>query len=163
MTTSSIEQRLRRLEDELALRTLMNKYHWYPDHYQWDNYRELWTKDMEFEVVSANRKYVGINEAMVRLRAGLEDRYEDCQHAIVNKRFEFIDDNHANGFGNLIFVGVPKKSEPNSNYMSGGRYRWEFVRTSNGWRISKSSIEFIWESNDVAASNFFKTPEIPST
>jgi len=155
---ADMRKRLQRLEDDLALRQHINQYHWFADTFQWDQWAQLLSTDHVFEVVSADRTYNGRAETVARCRHGLESRYEACQHAIVNLRFELGDENHAAGFGNIIFVGIPPKNEPNRNYQSGGRYRWNFVKDAGKWLTSRTRIEFIWESNDVAVSNFFTTP-----
>lgn len=149
----------RYLYDEMLLRNHINKYHWYADNFMWDEWSKLLSEDTEFEVASAGRIYSGKAETLERCRHGLESRYQACQHVIVNLRFEFESDESVTGFGNIIFSGVPDKSRPGNCYLSGGRYNWEFVKRENRWLTRRTRIEFVWESNDAATSNFFGTPE----
>ena len=89
------------LQDDLLLRNHINQYHWYADNFMWDEWSELLSEDTEFEVASAGRIYSGKAETLERCRHGLESRYQACQHAIVNLRFEFESDVQAAGFGNM--------------------------------------------------------------
>ena len=132
------------LADQQSLRRHMDEYHWLADAYRWDEWKQLWTEDAIFEVVTGGRVYKGRDDIVGIQSERLEARYERTQHFIVNCAFD-VDGDHATGHGNLIFIGIPKASEPATNYVSGGLYNWEFKRTAAGWRSSHTRLEFLWE------------------
>lgn len=144
------------LTDQQLLRKHMDEYHWLADHFRWDEFKQLWTEDAVFEVASGGRTYVGRDE-IVRIQSGrIHERYERTQHLIVNCAFE-VDGDSATGHANLLFIGVPKASEPAQNYMSGGMYEWRFRKTPDGWRSAHTRLEFLWESAGQVGLEFFAT------
>jgi len=140
--------RLQRLEDELALRVLINNYHWQADRFDWRAWAECFTEDAEFDFAGEFGTMRGRQAIHDTCKANMDHVYEAMQHVMVNLEFELTGADSATGHGNLIFTAVPERAKPEQNFQSGGRYEWTFARTANGWRIAKARLEFIWTRGD---------------
>ncbi len=137
----ALQKRLRILEDKDELTALMNKYCLVSDTFDFKGYGDCFHKDgtlaySEFHTVS------GRENLAEKARIALE-RYQGLQHSMTNMQFE-IDGDKATGSANLILAATPDLSKPDVNFMFGGPYRWEFVRTEEGWRLWICRLSVVW-------------------
>jgi SnoaL-like domain len=147
------ESRLQLLEDELALRKLINSYTKRGDGFDWKGWAELFTESAIFTVPGAFGTLRGRQEIHDISKSKLDGVFATTQHYIVNLDFDLNGDT-AEGTGSLVYAAVPDNNKPSDFYMSGGRYKWSFTRTPAGWRIAKAHLDFLWNNSSGADSVF---------
>ncbi|MDA0820849.1 MAG: nuclear transport factor 2 family protein [Proteobacteria bacterium] len=152
--SSDIEKRLQHFEDQLALNKLINSYHWRADHFEWQQWSNCFTEDAEFDFTGEFGTMCGRSNIHDICKGNMDHVYGAMQHVIVNLDFEVTGENSAVGHGNLIFTALPDPAQQHLNFQSGGRYNWEFKRTSEGWRISKARLDFIWTRGENVGAVF---------
>ena len=137
--------RIERIEAELALGALINRYHKRADAFDWVGWSECFTGDAVYEMPHSFGKMEGRQRIHDVCKANMQGRLQKMQHIIVNASFELTGSDTATGSANVIFGAVPDKNKPGQNYVSGGRYRWEFRRLPDeGWLISRAEAEPVW-------------------
>lgn len=144
MTDADLASRIGRIEDELALRKLINAYHKRADAIDWARWAECFTEDATFEFKSFGtmRGRQAIHDTC---KAAMDPIYDIHQHIMVNLDFEVSGDS-ATGTGNLLFVAMTDAAKLTDYYMAGGRYQWRFARTADGWRITHARLEWLWNN-----------------
>lgn len=145
MNSESLESRLQRIEDDRALTKLINTYHKRADAFDWNGWAETFTEDAVFEFAGGFGRMCGRKDIHDKCKGAMDHVYNVMQHIMVNLDFEVTGD-RATGTGNLIFVGIGDEHQPAAFYMAGGRYRWAFLRTQEGWKIADAFLEFIWNN-----------------
>ena len=125
----NLEQRLSAIEDELALRRLIHRYHQTSDALDWAGWSETFSKDAVFENQFGPQHGRPEIHDLCKKRFG--KAFQAFQHIIVNLDFDIVGDS-ATGSGNLLFAGVRNKEEPDKYYLAGGRYAWTFRREADG-------------------------------
>jgi len=147
----SLEKRLRILEDKEKLATLLNEYCNIADAHDWVGYANTYIEDavMTFEEWG---DVVG-RDAIVKA-AGVEQRYEGLQHSMTNMQFEVNGSDKATGTAYLCFWATPELAKPETNYGFGGPYKFEFVRTADGWKISRMRLKKVWAQGVDTFENF---------
>lgn len=151
--TESLEARLQSLEDERALRRFIATYTQRGDALDWEGWAELFTEDAVFTIPGAFGTLTGRKEIHDVSKETLGPVYQVTQHYIINLDFE-IDGDRATGRGDLIYSALPDRDKATSYYLTGGRYTWTFMRTSEGWRIWRATLNFLW-NNGVGAEAVF--------
>ena len=147
------------LTDQLALRHLINDYHWHADHFDWDAWADCFTEDAVFDFAGEFGVMRGRDQIRDICKSNMDHVYDEMQHVMVNLDFTPTGPDTAEGHGNLVFTAVPDRSRPDENFQSGGRYEWGFVRTPDGWRIRKAHLEFIWTRGDNVGDVFANAAE----
>lgn len=145
MKEASLEQRIQRIEDELALNKLINTYHKRADAFDWAGWADTFVDDAVFEFDTGFGLMEGKQMIHDTCKAAMDHVYEDQQHIMINLDFD-IDGDSATGTGNLIFAATTDASNPVDHYMAGGRYRWKFQRTAQGWRIKHTNLQWLWNN-----------------
>lgn len=145
MTGPDFEARLRHLEDKRALERLILDYLQRADARQWRAWLETFTPAANFDLPNSFGLMRGQQEIYDTCVGKMEGTWAETQHMIVNTDFD-IDGDHATGTANICFAGVPAGGAPADVYTMGGRYRWRFVRTADGWKIDDAWEEFIWNN-----------------
>ncbi|MSR13934.1 MAG: nuclear transport factor 2 family protein [Gammaproteobacteria bacterium] len=153
MSNETLESRLQRFEDERALEKLINTYHKRADAFDWGRWAETFTEDAVFEFAGGFGVMRGRQDIHDKCKGSMDHVYNVMQHIMVNLDFE-VAGSRATGTGNLIFVGISDPQKPTEFYMSGGRYRWVFARTKDGWKIAEAFLEFIWTNGADAEAVF---------
>ena len=152
--TTDIEKRLNELEDQLALRKLINSYHWRADHFDWSAWADCFTEDAEFDFSGEFGVMCGRQAIHDICKDNMDHVYGEMQHVIVNLDFEVTGENTAAGHGNLIFTALADPAKPDQNFQFGGRYDWSFARTGQGWRISRARLDSLWTHGENAGDVF---------
>lgn len=145
---------LGQLNDQLALKKLINNYHWCADHFDWQAWADCFTADAVFDFSDEFGTMCGRQQIHDICKGNMDDVYQAMQHVMVNLEFNITGESTATGHGNLIFTAVPDKTKPEQNFQSGGRYNWEFVRSVAGWRITRARLEFIWTRGENVGDVF---------
>lgn len=164
----SILLRLRKLEDQSALTSVLNQYCWQVDLKNWEKFGETYVEDavMDFEAFGKTHG----RENIIKGTIAAEDRFEGMQHSMTNREFTInhIDDTPNGAIGDkatanayLIFAiteDTRKKSE--EHFKMGGYYNFKFQRVNDpdtdpgnewgarGWRITSMKLRLIWTENE---------------
>ena len=141
-TIENLQQRLKILEDKDALWALMNSYCISCDNHRWQEFAEHYTEDgiMEFETWGAKVGRKAIADA-----ASVEAKFQGVEHSLTNLQFWDVDGGDtAKGTAYLAFYATPDVSKPEVNYAWGGPYRFEFRRTSEGWKVARQHLRKTW-------------------
>lgn len=144
-TLESLSRRIALIEDDMALNRLIHSYLSLADSRQWVEWSETFTEDASFDLPNSFGLMRGRQEIYDTCVGKMEGTWKDTQHNIVNSNFQ-IDGDTATGTANIIFAAVPAGGEPSDVYLMGGRYRWKFARTAQGWRIADAWEEFFWNN-----------------
>lgn len=132
----ALEERLRRVEDILAIGQLRAKYCKYLDVGDWDALVELFTPDGEFHGIGSAAGRAELKEFYARMR---RESIEAWWHFSSNETVE-LDGDRATGETYLdqpcVLDGVA--------YASAGRYRDEMVRQDGQWRFAKRTVTFFY-------------------
>lgn len=153
MSSENYESRLQRIEDERALEKLINTYHKHADVFDWIGWADCFTESAVFEFTGGFGVMRGRKDIHDKCKGAMDHVYEVQQHIMVNLDFATTADG-ATGTGNLIFVGIADKNNPANFYMAGGRYKWTFARSADGWKIAEAFLEFIWNNGADADAVF---------
>ncbi|MEU3186716.1 nuclear transport factor 2 family protein [Streptomyces sp. NPDC006923] len=150
--------RLRRLEDKERLRSLMIRGWRALDARDWETWIACWTDHalMEFGPWPPIRG----REEILRVVSEAEAPYDSMQHHILNMEFDVVGDT-ATGIGYMWFVAVPEPHLRDRPYAMGGPYAWEFVRTADGWRLSRQRLGVSWETGEDP-TRAFSEQSLPS-
>jgi hypothetical protein len=146
MTEQSLEHRLKLVEDELAIQKLMNVYCRRADAFQWESWAETFTEDSLFDFEGGFGTMRGRAEILEKCKGAMDHVYSSFIHYIVNVDVEVDGGDTATGTGNIVFAALTDDARPTAYYLSGGRYKWQFARTADGWRIAHTVLRFIWNN-----------------
>ena len=152
--SENFEDRILRLEENLALEKLMNAYHWRVDQFDWDGWGECFMEDAVFEMPNLFGTLSGRNQIVSTCRDAMDHVYDEIQHVIINLDFELTGRDTAKGHGNLIFTAVENRNEPDKAYTTGGRYTWNYVKGESGWKIKHSTCLFLWNNGQDGSTVF---------
>ena len=137
-----LQNRLRILEDKDALQTLLNTYCTTADAKDWKGYAGTYIEDGAIMTFESWGDVVG-RDAILKT-ASVESQFEGLQHTMTNMEFKVDGSDNATGTAYLWFCATPETSKPEIHYAFGGPYRFEFKRTTQGWRISHMWLKKIW-------------------
>lgn len=132
----ALEERLRRIEDELAITRLVLTYGPAVDSGSDTRAAELWTEDgsYEFEAgVPALHGRDGI-AAMVRSAGHRAHLERGCAHVLTAPQVRIVGDRAVAVCYSLMHHHVPERGRFQVSRVSANR--WDLVRTPEGWRVS---------------------------
>lgn len=156
-STKSAEQILRTLQDKDELTTLMNRYCNVSDAKDFWGYANCYAPEgtLAFERLHTTTGRAAIEE---KVRISLE-RYEATVHSMSNMQFELDpeDPDKATGSAYLFLIATPVLTKPGENYSFGGPYRWQFVRTDEGWRLWNLHLTVAWSRGVDVKGGFVDT------
>jgi hypothetical protein len=141
VVSPTIEARLRSLEDEEAISGLLMKGWRALDEKDWETWIYCWHPEAEFTF--GLWEPLRGREAILDAVKTAEAPYAAMMHYVHNTHFE-IDGDHASGIGYMQFVGIPDSAAAGEHFDMGGPYTWEFIRTSEGWRVLKMHLGARW-------------------
>ena len=141
MSHQSIEARLRRVEDELAIQRLLMDYAAYLDERDYARYVSLFTADGEWTNEAGSYKgQAAIRDMLERevVPAGAVNRSN--YHIMTNPRID-LDGDRAAAASRFLFV----LRGPDGSLVPalGGIYRDEFIRQGDAWKIKRRVAENI--------------------
>jgi hypothetical protein len=116
-----------------ACSNLVTDYAYHRDQFNAKEFSELFTEDASLTVV--NQTWVG--------RANIEQRIEGLKtgstirHEMSTIRIVPVDDSHATGVSYATIYSAPAGETTVAGFALMGEYHDEFVRTAEGWKISK--------------------------
>lgn len=145
MTVFNDEALLSDLTDKSDLKQLITDYLNLADSRRWEEWVLCFTEDAVFDLPNSFGRMEGRKNIFDVCVGAMEGTWSNTQHMIVNMDFD-VDGDCAKGTANIIFVGVPADGAPTQSYMMGGKYRWQFVRTDEGWKIADAWEEFLWNN-----------------
>jgi hypothetical protein len=137
-----LQKRLQLLEDKDALATLLNRYCNTADAKNWEGYANTYIDEGAVMTFESWGDVVG--KEKITKAASAEQVFEGLQHTMTNMEFQVDGSDKASGTAYLWFCATPETANPEINYAFGGPYRFEFARTSKGWRISHMWLRKIW-------------------
>lgn len=119
-----------------ACSNLVTDYAYYRDQFNAEQFANLFTEDASLTVV--NQTWNG--------RAEIRQRIEDLKtgstirHEMSTIRIVPVDDDHATGVSYATIYAAPAGVNTVSGFALMGEYHDEFVRTNDGWKISKREL-----------------------
>lgn len=130
------------LEDKDSLATLLNHYCNVADAKDWKGYADTYIDEGAIMTFESWGDTVGKED--IAKAASAEQIFEGLQHTMTNMEFEVDGSDKATGTAYLLFFATPETAKPEINYGFGGPYKFEFQRTSKGWKISKMRLRKLW-------------------
>ncbi len=138
------------------LTKLINTYHQRADDFDWDGWAETFVDDASFFFEHGFGQMTGRDGIKEICKSSMDPFYDLMQHIMINLDFDLTGPDTATGRANLIFTAIADEAKRDQYYQSGGRYRWDFKKTADGWRIANAYLDFLW-NNGQDADNVFET------
>lgn len=130
----SLEDRLRAVEDQLAIADLRARYCHLLDERRWPEFIALFTEDGVFEGLSAVRGRAALTTFFSqRVPAMTEEFWHFCSNGTV-----VLDGDRATGRISMEYLSVMK----GVSYVSAGHYDDEMVKQDGVWRFASRRITF---------------------
>jgi uncharacterized protein (TIGR02246 family) len=131
----TVEQRLRRVEDELAIQRVLVEYAARQDARDYAGYAALFAKNGEW--VNGKNAYKG-REAILKMLTGLYGTpppgYVNNESYHISTNFQIdVNGDHATARSRHLLIMRGPKGEPTPSL--GGRYEDEFIREDGQWKI----------------------------
>ena len=131
---------LQRLVDRAEISDLLLAFARALDAKDWDAYADTYAEDGEFHIfdqVRAGREELAAGPARDLTR------FDRTQHFSTNHVIE-VDGDRATAQSYLLAIHVPDAGQPDVHADIGGAYRCDCVRTAEGWRFRRVTIEVWW-------------------
>jgi SnoaL-like domain len=131
-----------RREDELAIRDLANRYARMIDRRDWPELPRVFTHDCEL----SGQGYLMRGHA--ELDRGLRkiDMFSATQHCVLNQVTQ-LDGDRATGEFYCIANHIHERDGVAYKLDMGIRYDDRYVRTADGWRLAKRTLNLIWQQD----------------
>jgi mannose-6-phosphate isomerase-like protein (cupin superfamily) len=130
-----LEQRIRAVEDRLAIAQVRARYCHLADERRWEALAELFAEDAEFVALSRSHG----RAAILAYLSGLEQAMDEWWHMTHNETLE-LDGDRASGQAYFdapcVIGGVP--------HLCAGRYDDEFVRRDDRWLFVRRAMTFFY-------------------
>jgi ketosteroid isomerase-like protein len=151
MDTCMSPEELQCLLDERDIVAVAVGYCFALDTHDWARLREVFTPDATANL-GLPEQQVGIDEIIERISSALSG-LDDSQHLVSNHEVVVTGDTatHRCYLQAQHIRAVPDASPL---YMVAGRYEDEFVRTSDGWRISHRTLTTMWREGNLDVIRF---------
>ncbi|MFE1553957.1 nuclear transport factor 2 family protein [Streptomyces sp. NPDC058734] len=152
MTYEDLSRRLRVLEDEKALRSLLLRGWRALDRKDWAAWAACWAEDAELDFGPW-----GPIRGKEAIRARVEEAeasFESMQHHILNLHVEVTGTgSRAVGSGYMWFVAVTANGSAAAPSSMGGPYDWEFRRDPRrGWLVVRQRLGVWWTTGTTAGT-----------
>ena len=135
--------KLQEVADRLALRDLVQQYAMGADNRSPELFGGAFTEDAKLHT---GRGLVDGSAAIAALAPKL-GRYKATMHMIANHYVEFTDDDHADGETYCMAHHVYDSDGVDRVYIMAIRYKDNYVRTANGWRMSARTLQLQWDED----------------
>jgi hypothetical protein len=136
----TVEQAVRRLVAIEEIRNLKARYFRCVDFHHWDEFRELFTENLEIDFAESTSNPTSRDEFVASVRRHFETSTLSVHHGH-NAEITVHDDDHANGIWPMFdLVEMPPDSgyDTHTGY---GNYIEDYVRGPDGrWRIAKTQL-----------------------
>jgi hypothetical protein len=146
------------LADVLALTELTYRYAFLIDGRQWDALGELFTDDVELDYGLPDGRLIRGRDAFVNGSRLALEQMDATHHMFTNHLFE-IDGDRASGRYYMQGTHMKLDAPGGALHHLGGVYEDEFVRTGDGWKVSKRRYRAIWGRGNNAFNPGFRTDE----
>ena len=128
------------LVDRNAITDLVGRLGLWLDEKRFDEAQSIFTEDATADTPGGSVQ--GVDLLVEQASRGHEDR---TQHVITNVLIDLAGD-RATVRANMIATMIPDADAPEPLFVIGGRYRFEAVRTPEGWRFSRLEVNPVWRS-----------------
>jgi hypothetical protein len=135
---------LHELTDRVEIADLISRYGQVADEKRFEDSRSCCTEDIVAEYHFGRAQGVDVLAQYGRQALGA---FERTQHFICNVLIDLAGDS-ATVSANLLAVHIQRAEDPVTHFDLGGRYRFEVVRTPQGWRISRVRLDVLWSQGD---------------
>ena len=138
--------------DRLAVDGIVTEYAAAVNEGDWDAYLRLFTEDGRADYRTAGG-IEGTAAEVARWLARSMERFELCQHLIVNRRvrIDLLDQNpgdtavlRADYVTPMRLAGTREEEDTAPDLVCGGRSSFGLVRTEEGWRLRQVVVEELW-------------------
>ena len=123
-----------RLEDRIAIESLMKRYCLYFDTKRARELASLFTEGAHIDYGPEVEPVIGSKNLEMMVATGMQTRFESTNHQISNEIVTFTGEESATGTSHLYAWHKYYDSEV-IGHLYGG-YRYHFVKGSDGWKIS---------------------------
>jgi hypothetical protein len=137
---AAIPDQLHELADRIEITDLISRYGQIADEKRFEDSRSCCTEDIVAEYHFGRAQGVDVLARYGRQALGA---FERTQHIISNVLIDLAGDS-ATVSANLLAVHIQRAEDPVTHFDLGGRYRFEVVRTPQGWRISRVRFDVLW-------------------
>jgi 3-phenylpropionate/cinnamic acid dioxygenase small subunit len=126
-----------RVEDRIAIESLVTEYAWLLDHRCWDEVQQLFTEDAVLYI--RGREIVGTEGLAEWAAARARKQSRRTQHQMTLLRLEAVSRDHVKGTAALV-LHVAKSGGGGTYVDLVGEYEDEYVRTNEGWRFRRRRL-----------------------
>jgi 3-phenylpropionate/cinnamic acid dioxygenase small subunit len=139
-------ERLRCLQDKLAIQELLVSYARSCDERDWRRYRSLFTPEAEIDYEAAYGRR-GLRDEIAAWIEGLMDSpaLQHTQHMLSNFEIE-VDGDHGSGRADYLNPDVFTRPGLRELLVNGGIYSFKSVRTDGGWRFRSFTARILWSA-----------------
>jgi hypothetical protein len=150
--TATHTDRLQEFADRIDLADLLGRQGLWLDELRFDETAEIFTEDATATTPGGRAKG---REALVEQARRNHARYALTHHTTSNVLID-LDGDRAVVRANLVAYLVRDAAEPEPTLTLGSRYRFEAVRTEQGWRFASVEVSPVWRFGEIP-------PVAPST
>ena len=137
---TELGSQVQELVDRNEITDLVGRVGLWLDEKRFEEARSIFTEDATADTPGGSVR--GVDLLVEQASRGHEDR---TQHVITNVLVDLAGD-RATVRANVIATMVPDTDAPETRFVIGGRYRFEAVRTPEGWRFSRLEVKPVWRS-----------------
>jgi 3-phenylpropionate/cinnamic acid dioxygenase small subunit len=137
---------LRELRDQREIEALLARYASALDARDWERLSSCFTTEAVAEYGGPLGRCVGANAVVEACRRTLEPL--DASHHLIGSIEIEVETDTAHSHCAFQAQHVRKGCEGGSNFLLGGHYRDELVRTSEGWRIRHRELLVSWRDGN---------------
>ncbi len=142
---AQLQRQVRELLDRNEIVNLIGRLGLMLDEKRFDDIRSIVTDDVVADFPSTGAGQMRGIEALAAHGRKSQGRFERAHHVITDHLID-LDGDRATVRANLIATHVHRADEPGSHYDVGEYYRFEMIRTPEGWRISRLNPNGVWTS-----------------
>lgn len=139
---AQFERLLRELTDRNEITDLVSRLGLWLDEKRFDEAPSIFTEDAAAQTPGGAVQGIALVAEQARRNHAT---VEQTQHIITNVLID-LDGDHATVQANLLVTFAYHANTPGPHFTLGARYRFEAVRTPQGWRLSQVQITPVWAS-----------------
>jgi 3-phenylpropionate/cinnamic acid dioxygenase small subunit len=142
-----VDSQLQALIDRTEIENLLVRYAAALDGHDWELLASCFTTDAQYRFAHMGDKD-GVQAIVEVCRASLEP-LDASQHLVGSPHVE-IDGDRARSRCSFQAQHVRRGAEGGRNYLVGGTYVDELLRTGDGWRIERRELQRVWTDGNPA-------------